>query len=416
MITKIRRFSFWCGLFGLLVSSASFSFGAAASPGAGEGWVTGWMTALQLTEPANMPPKPGLSGNTLRQDVVVTLGGGAARFTFSNAFGHTPLAIDAAAVARTPKPGADIQAGTSVPLLFAGKPGIVLEPGASMVSDPVDLKVAAGEWLAISIHMTSAPSAVTGHPGSRTTSFLALGNEVGATELPVAATAEHWYFLSRIDVLTPLPAAACVVLGDSITDGRGSTTNHNNRWPDELARRLRENPATAHIAVLNAGIGGNRLLRDGLGPNALARFDRDVLAPSGVKWLIVLEGINDLGTRMGAEQHGWPYASADDIIMAYRQIITRAHAHHIRVYGATIMPYEDCFYFTKDGDAARQKVNTWIRTSGWFDGVIDFDAVMRDPKNPDHLSPAYDSGDHLHPSPIGHKAMGDAVNLALFSR
>ncbi len=415
MFTPIRHAIVWCGLLGLLISGFGTPLQAADASQHKNEWVSVWMSAQQLTEPSNMPPKPGLSGNTLRQDVLVTLGGSRIRFTFSNVFGNSPLVIDAATVARAGT-GADIVSGTSVPLSFGGSPGVVIQPGASMISDPVKFAVDAGAHLAVSLALGSAPDHVTGHPGSRTTSYLCQGNEVASVDLVPAGTAEHWYFLSQIDVIPRLPAAACVILGDSITDGRGSTTNENNRWPDDFARRLHANPATSHVAVLNAGIGGNRLLRDGLGPNALARFDRDVLAPDGVRWLIVLEGINDLGTRMGAEKMGMPYASASDMILAYEQIITRAHAHHIRVIGATIMPYAGSFYYTKDGDADREIVNHWIRTSGWFDGVIDFDAVMRDPKHPSHLSPAYDFGDHLHPSPAGHQAMGNAVDLSLFAR
>ncbi len=209
------------------------------------------------------------------------------------------------------------------------------------------------------------------------------------------------------------------VLGDSITDGRGSTTNGNDRWPDVLARRLQASPATAQVAVLNAGLGGNRLLRDGLGPNALARFDRDVLAQAGVRWLIVLEGINDIGTAAGAREKGEPAATADDIIGAYAQIIERARAHDIRVHGATIMPFEGftyAGYYTPEGEADRQRVNAWIRASGLFDAVIDFDAATRDPERPPRLSAAVDGGDHLHPSAAGYRIMGESIDLKLFSR
>ena len=217
-----------------------------------------------------------------------------------------------------------------------------------------------------------------------------------------------------MDVLADNSAAAIVTFGDSITDGAKTTTNTNSRWPDGLARRLQANKRTKNVAVLNAGIGGNRLLHDRAGLNALARFDSDVLAQSGVRWLIILEGINDLGTRVSARERNEQAATADDMIAADEQLILRAHAHNIRVYGATILPYEGAGYFTPDGDVDRRKVNDWIRTSGKFDGVIDLDAVTRDPKSPSHLAAVADSGDHLHPADAGYKIMSDAIDLGLF--
>jgi lysophospholipase L1-like esterase len=229
---------------------------------------------------------------------------------------------------------------------------------------------------------------------------------------------DHWYFVSGIEVGAPREAGAVVILGDSITDGRGSTTNGNDRWPDILARRLQASPATAQVGVLNAGIGGNRLLRDGLGPSALARFDRDVLAQPGVRWLIVLGGINDIGTAAGARAKGEPAATADDLIAAYSQIIERARARGIRAYGATIMPFEGftyAGYYTPEGEADRQRVNAWMRTIGRFDAVIDFDAATRDPANPLRLLPAVDGGDHLHPSAAGYRIMAESIDLSLFN-
>jgi lysophospholipase L1-like esterase len=285
-----------------------------------------------------------------------------------------------------------------------------------VVSDPLEFDVAPLSDLALTVYLRGAPAEVTGHPGSRTTSYLEPGERVSAPDLKEPARADRWYFISGIDVLAGPSASAVAILGDSITDGRGSTTNGNDRWPDNLARRLRANRATAEVAVLNHGIGGNRLLRDGKGPNGLARLDRDVLSQPGVRWLIVLLGVNDIGTAAGARARGGVGATPDDLVAAYDQIVRRAHGHGIRVYGATILPFEGfSAYFTPEAEADRQRVNEWIRTSGVFDAVIDFDAVTRDPEKPSRLVAAVDGGDHLHPSAAGYEVMADAIDLALFA-
>jgi lysophospholipase L1-like esterase len=229
--------------------------------------------------------------------------------------------------------------------------------------------------------------------------------------MPEAARTPHWYYLCGVDVEAADAngsdsASAVAVLGDSITDGRGSPTDGNGRWTDHLARRLHEGRGPA-VGVLNMGLGGNRVLNDGLGPNALARLDRDVLAQPGVRWLIVLEGINDLGTHS---------ATARDLIAAYKQIIQRAHTRGIRVYGATILPCQGSLYFTPGLESARQEINTWIRDSGCFDAVIDFDATTRNPRQPRRLAAAVDGGDHLHPGPEGYKIMAESVDLTLFGK
>jgi lysophospholipase L1-like esterase len=378
-------------------------------------WVATWATAPQATEPANLPPAPGFSDTTLRQIVHVSIGGRTLRVRFSNAFGRTPLTIQAACVARAAG-GHAIDPAADAVLTFAGHASVSIPEGASMVSDPANLEVAALSELAITIYVRGAPDVVTGHPGSRTTSYFQAGNAVSAATLSAAVPVDHWYFLAGIEVdATGRPASALAVLGDSITDGRGSTTNGNDRWPDVLSRRLRGAKATSDIAVLNLGIGGNRLLRDGLGPNVLARLDRDVLAQPGVRWLIVFEGINDIGTALAARAKGEPFATSDDVIGAYRQIVARAHAHGIRVFGGTIMAFEGFgMYFTPDIEAERQAINAWIRTSGWFDAVIDFDRMTRDPGQPTRLSGAVDGGDHLHPSAAGYRLMGEGIDLRLF--
>lgn len=376
-------------------------------------WVGSWGTAL-LPEAAVKDGTP-LADATLRQVVHVSLGGAQFRVCFSNAFGGGPLSFVGAHVALAAPDGA-IQPGTDRTLHFAGRTAVTIPPGACFVSDPVGLKLAPQADVSISIQLRQAPAVLTLHPGSRATSYLQAGDALAALQLPKAAKVTEWFFIEGIDVLTQDPrAAAIAILGDSITDGHGCTLDGNDRWPDDLVRRLQARAGTAGCAVLNEGIGGNRLLRNGLGPNALARFDRDVLAPPDVRWLVVFEGINDIGTRLKAREQGTGYASAADIIAAYGQIVARAKSHGIRVIGATITPYKGAgFYWSADGEADRQTINQWIRTSGRFDAVIDLDAAMRDPKHPARLAAAFDSGDHLHPSVAGYKAMAGSVDLALF--
>ncbi len=378
-------------------------------------WVGTWASAQQVVEPGNLPPAPGFVDVTLRQIVRVSIGGTAVRVRLSNEFGRSALVVHGAFLARSAGGGA-VEPGTSVPLRFSGQASVSIPEGAPMLSDPVEFPLAPASDVAVTIRLRGAPADVTGHPGSRTTSYLQAGDALTAASLPDAVRVDHWYFLSGIDVVTD-EAAAVAVVGDSITDGRGSTTNGQDRWPDQLARRLLANPSTAGVSVLNLGLGGNRLLRDGLGPNMLARLDRDVLARPGVRWLVVLAGINDIGTAAALRAKGEAAATADDVIGALAQLADRARAHGMRVYGATIMPFEGftyAGYFTPEGEADRQRVNAWIRTSGRFDAVIDFDAATRDPESPTRLSAAVDGGDHLHPSAAGYRLMADAVDLALF--
>ena len=378
-------------------------------------WVGTWASSPQVGEAGNAPPAPGFTDATLRQIVHVSIGGTRLRVRFSNAFGTNALTITSAHVALSAG-GSAIRSESDKPLAFHGGPSVSIPSGALILSDPLDFDLAPLSDLAVTIHVVEAPNRLTVHPGSRETSYLQAGDAVSASDLPAAVRTEHWWFLNGIDVLADRSGAAVATLGDSITDGRGSTTDKNNRWPDELARRLAADKTTADIGVLNEGIGGNRLLQDGLGPSALARLDRDVLAQSGLRWLIVLEGINDLGTRASAGARNEPVATAQDLIAAYEQIILRAHARDIRVYGATILPCGASFYFSPEVEADRQTINQWIRTSGKFDGVIDSDVAMRDPQDPARLWAGADSGDHLHPSTAGYKMLAEAIDLRLFAQ
>lgn len=385
---------------------------ATALPAA-ERWVGTWATAPMAETPGS--DTPALADSTFRQIIHVSIGGSQVRLRLSNAFGASALTLHGVHLALA-APGGAIQPGTDRALTFSGRNSVTIPAGASFVSDPLDYPLAPQADVAISIHFAQLPEKLTAHPGARTHSYLQAGDALGAAALPEAKKSTRWYFINAFDVLTDTPdAAAVVLLGDSITDGYGTTTDKNNRWPDEFVRRYQVQPNTPPLGVLNLGIGGNRLLRDGNGPNALARFDRDVLAQSGVRWLLVFSGINDIGTRLDARKKGTDFASADDIIAALQQIIARARSRGIRVIGATITPYEGAdFYFTPDGEADRQKVNEWIRQSGSCDAVADFDAALRDPQHPTRLAPEFDSGDHLHPSLAGYVRLAAALDPSLF--
>lgn len=394
--------------------------GAAAPTGR---WVTTWTAMPQLTEPDNMPPPPyakdglSLADTTLRQTVRVSLGGPRLRLRVSNAFGGAPLPITRVAVA-LPEGGASgvpgVRPETVRPVTFSGRAGATVPAGAHVVSDPLEFGLAPGAALTVTIHLAHglASSALTSHPGSRTTSHLATGDHVDAARLPAATPVDHWYLLSGVEVWAEPGAATLVLLGDSLTDGRGSTTNGDDRWPDRLSARL-----PPGVAVANQGAGGNRVLNDGLGPSALARLDRDVLAQSAARWLIVFEGVNDLGTAR-ATRHDQERV-ADDLLAAYEQLAVRARARDLLVYGATLTPFGGHDpYDDPDGhrETARQTVNAWIRESGRYDAVIDFDLAVRDPAAPRRLSVAFDEGDHLHLSPAGYHALARAVPLDLFHR
>ncbi len=352
---------------------------------------------------------------TLRQTVPLSVGGKRLRVRLSNVFGHGPLEIDAAHVALAVAPGSPrIRPGSDRPLTFDGRPDAVIPAGAEYWSDPVDLPAPALADLTVTIHLGRAPDGQTSHPGSRTTSWLVHGDAVAAEDLGRGAKVQHWFQLSGVDIAAT-GGGAVVVLGDSITDGRGSTTDGDDRWPDQLARRLQASPQTASLGVVNVGIGGNRVLLDGLGPNALARIHRDLFGQSGVRAVIVLEGVNDLGTltQTAPAPPASHTALVSQLIAAYAQIIAEGHAHGLTMIGGTITPWAGAAVYHPDADneADRQQVNAWIRAAGHFDAVADFDAALRDPQHPERLLPAYDSGDHLHPSPAGYRAMAGTVPL-----
>ena len=376
----------------------------------GERWVGTWAASPQLVESANMPPRLGLTNNTLRQIVCVSIGGERLRVRFSNEFSTSPVTMDSVHVAVSTGASA-IDTTTGVLLSFGGNPGVTMAPDSTATSDPFEFNLEPRALISITIHFGATSPDVTGHPGSRTTSFLVAGNQVDAPEFNRPGVTDHWYVISGIDVVADEPAAAVVCLGNSITDGRGSGTNRQNRWPDELMKRLLADPSTEHVAVLNEALGGNCILKFCVGPSAVSRFERDVMKQNGVRWLIILEGVNDIGTSTSAAAAD---SAASSLIATYGEMINRAHTADIRVYGATILPFFGNGYYTDYREASRTRVNEWIRTSGRFDAVVDFDLAMRDPANPVRLLPAVDGGDHLHPNEYGYQQMAAAIDLALF--
>ncbi len=418
MRARLKRILVVCGLAFWLIPMAEAQKATT--------WVGSWATSQQIPETANLLDTELMRDATLRQIVHLSVGGTQLRVRVSNAFGRQPLRLTAVHVARPlVAAGSAIDPASDTAVMFNGAPDVTIPAGAEYVSDAVTFSAAALSNLTISIHYEEPPVGETGHPGSRATSYIVHGDAVSAANLEDAKTVEHWYQIACVDVAgsggsggSDKAAAAVVVLGDSITDGHGATTNGNDRWPDVLAARMQGEKSTREVGVLNHGIGGNRLLLDGLGPNALARFDRDVIAQTAVKWVIVLEGVNDLGTLTRdhealAEEHA---ALVRRMEGAYAQMIVRAHAHGIRVIGATILPYSGSGYYHPgaQSEADRQAINAWVRDPGHFDGVVDFDQLTRDPAHPERLLPAYDSGDGLHPGPAGYKAMGEAIPLTLF--
>jgi lysophospholipase L1-like esterase len=357
------------------------------------------------------PPALNFKNQTLREIVHTSLAGDRVRVVLSNAFGTMPLEIGAAHVALREKDAA-IQAKTDRPLTFGGSPSTMIAAGAVVVSDPVNLAIPATADLAIDIYLPgdTAASPLTTHQGALQLNYIsAEGNHAGDADLPGATTTQAWFFLARVEVAAPETAGAVVAFGDSITDGTRSTPSTNNRWPDEFARRLAA--AKIPLGVLNEGIAGNRVLCDGAGVSALARFDRDVLVQPGVKYIVVLESINDIGIGRTSA-----VPSANDLIAAHRQLIERAHAKGLKIYGATLTPFDGAVYFTQEGEAKRQAVNAFIRTGKAYDGVIDFDAAVRDEVAPSKIQMKFNPGDNLHMNDAGYQAMAAAIDLTLFKK
>jgi lysophospholipase L1-like esterase len=372
-------------------------------------WLAVW--GASPSDPASAMP-----GVTIREHVRLSLGGDQIRIRLSNRFGTSPLTVGPVHVARQDT-GAGIVPGTDRAVTFGGDDSVTIPAGALAVSDPVNLKVDDLQEIAVSIFLPPGSGTLTIHAlGVATTYVSTPGDFTGASVLPVASTQLTKILLSNVEVRVKKDSDAIVTLGDSITDGFASTVDANHRWPDFLAERLRARPQFNDVSVVDQGISGNRLRKDIAGPNAQERFDRDVIAQTGVRWVTLLEGINDIGFP-GAVDPPTPRTTAPEIIAAYKQLITRAHAAGLKIYGCTLTPFEGTIfpgYFAPDKEPVRQAVNEFIRTSGSFDAVIDFDKAVRDPSHPTRMLPAFDSGDHLHPNDTGYQAMANAVDLGLF--
>jgi lysophospholipase L1-like esterase len=394
----------------LLCALAAASVHAATPPAH---WTGSWAAAPVAAPAASADLGP--QGTTYRDIVHLSLGGNALRLRLSNEFGPAPLTLAAVRVALSA--GADaIQPGTSHTVTFGGLDTVTLPAGAAILSDPVAMPVKPFANLAVSLFLPPQTGvALTFHGLATSTNYTVGGDETAAATLPTPSVLSSWYVLKGVDVDAGPAAASVVVLGASICDGYHSTPNKNARWPDEFARRLLANKATAHLGVLNEGISGNRLLHDGTGPSALARFDRDVLAQSRAKYVIVLVGTNDIGHTFASQAPNEP-VTAKEMIWGYQQLVARAHARNIQVFGALLTPDGKSKYDEPGNETMRRQVNALIRAGGIFDAVIDFDKPVRDPAHPDALLPAFDSGDHLHPNDAGYKAMADIIDLKLFTK
>jgi lysophospholipase L1-like esterase len=384
---------------------------AAPAPPAAAGQQAPAGPAAAAPRGGGQPAPASLKNQTVRMIVHTTIGGRRARVQLSNAFGAGDLNIGAAHIALRSK-DSEIAPGTDKALLFNGKPTVTIPPGALMISDPLDINIPKSADLVVSIYVPGETGPLSQHTlGLHTTYISKEGDFTGQPSIADATTSNSWYWLANIDVMAPANAAAIVAFGDSITDGATSTPNTDRSWPSVLAERLLANSASANLSVVNQGISGNRVLGDGAGVSALARFDRDVISVAGVKWVMILESINDIGG--GAR--GNP-VTADALIGALKQLVERAHTHGIKVVGCTLTPFAGAGYFTENGETIRSAVNNWIRTGKAFDAVVDFDAATRDPNKPTEFRKDYNNTDHLHPNDAGYKAMADAVNLSIFTQ
>jgi len=375
---------------------------------AGGHWVGTWGTAPQLVERHNNPPAPGLANNSLREIVQVSIGGKKVRLKLTNEFSTEATEIKGVelAIAKTAGSSSEIDETTTVSLTFNGQSGVTIPANGTVISDAVNFKMGDRQNVAITIHYGSASPSVSGHPGSRTTSYLKEGN---TTDFTGAIRTDHWYSIQTLEVEAPKKAGAIAILGNSITDGRGSTTNEQNRWADVLSRRLLANKATKRVGVLNMGIGGNCVLGGGLGPAAVNRYQRDLFGQEGVKWIILFEAVNDLGYARNGVQ------TAERIIEVYKKIIDEAHQKGIRVFGATITPFKGNNYYSEDHEKGRSTINTWIRTTELLDGVIDFDQAVRNPQDPEAMQQQFlFENDWLHLNAKGYETMGNSIDLNLF--
>lgn len=392
----------------LLCASLAPAWSASAQPT--PHWVASWGAAMDS-------PGPKLSDQTVRQVVRVSVGGPVLRVRLSNSFGNGPVTLGPVHVALRAE-GPSIVPDSDRAIAFAGHPTVTIPKGGSVLSDPVTLTVEPLQELAISLYVPAgaAPGPSTVHNAGLATAYLTeSGDATAAVHFPGTEVHGSRFFLSSVEVGGKTERHAMIAFGDSITDGVGARPDTYERWPDHFAARLRADPALSSVAVVNSGIGGNRVLNDGFGPSAQARFDRDALDLPGVRWIVLLEGINDIG---GSGQPATPAddVSAEQIIDGMKKLIARAHAKGVKIYGATLTPFGGAGwpYHSSRNEKKRQAVNAWIRDSGAFDGVADFDQAIRNPAQPDRMLPAYDSGDHLHPNGAGFEAMAKAVNLAWF--
>ncbi|WP_338771687.1 SGNH/GDSL hydrolase family protein [Massilia sp. METH4] len=398
---------------GLLLAATAGAADANANANGNWHWVASWGSAQMIPEGQNELPQEHWRDSTLRQVVRVALGGEKLRVRISNTFGTTPMVVEAAGIGLAKAPGSpDIDPQSAKALTFGGRPSVMIPAGAEYYSDVVALPHKAGADLAISLYFNGAPSKQTGHPGSRTTSFVAKGQRTLDAAWSNAEKITRWYMLSDVEVQAPRDVGAVVAVGDSITDGYGTTTDGNDRWPDVLAGRIQRSGKA--MGVVNVGIGGGRMLRDGLGPNLASRFDRDVIGRAGATHAVVMIGVNDFGSqrRSGEDIPAARAKLVEDLQLAHRQLVERAHAHGICVIGGTVTPYAGSDYYRPSAanEADRQQLNAWIRKSGVFDAVADFDAALRDPQQPDRLKKEYDN-DGLHPSIAGLRAMAEAIPL-----